>query len=159
MISIICCIAKNLAIGKNNKLLYDIQDDMDHFRKITKGHMVVMGQKTFESIGRPLPNRTNVIITREEKYKANGCVILHSIDETIDFINTFKDEEIFIIGGGEIYRQFIHFADKLYLTIVDDEPADADTFFPDYSRFKNIESEENRESAGYKYKFVELTKK
>lgn len=147
---------KNRAIGRNNKLLWNIPDDLKHFKKITTGHAVIMGRKTFESIGRPLPNRANIIITRDKNFKAAGCIIYHSLDEALDFAKQ-KNEEIFIIGGGQIYEQALPYADKLYLTIIDDEPK-ADTFFPDYLKFKNIISEENKKYDKIKYKFMELTK-
>ncbi len=147
---------KNRAIGRNNKLLWNIPDDLKHFKKITTGHAVIMGRKTFESIGRQLPNRANIIITRDKNFKADGCVISHSLDEALDLAKQ-KNEEIFIIGGGQIYEQALPHADKLYLTIVDDEPK-ADTFFPDYSKFKNIISEENKECDKIKYKFIKLAK-
>lgn len=157
MISIICALGKNNAIGRNNKLLWHIPDDLRNFKKITSGNVIVMGRKTYESIGNPLPNRTNIIITRDKKFKADGCLIKHSLDEVLQEAKIYKDKEIFIIGGGQIYEQALPHTEKLYLTIVDDEP-EADTFFPDYSQFKNIISEENYEQKGIKYKFIELTK-
>ena len=157
-ISLICAIAENRAIGRNNKLLWDIPDDLRHFKEITKGHAVVMGQKTFESIGHPLPHRKNIIITNDQNFKAAGCIIAYSIEEAFAKAKEVEKEEIFVIGGGSIYAQTIGLADKLYLTIVGEEILDADTFFPDYSEFKNILSEEPRESNGLRYKFVELVK-
>lgn len=157
-ISLICAVAKNRAIGQNNKLLWDIPDDLRHFKKITKGHAVVMGQKTFESIGQPLPRRTNVIITNDQNFKAEGCVIAYSIEEAFAKAKEIEKDEIFVIGGGSIYAQTISLADKLYLTIVDETVEAADTFFPDYSEFKNIVKEEPREYNDLKYKFTELIK-
>ena len=157
MISIICAIGKNRGIGKNNKLLWHIPEDLRHFKKITTGSVVVMGGKTFESIGKPLPNRTNIVVTRDKELKAEGCLLKYSLEDIIEEAKTYKDKEIFIIGGGEIYKQSIAHADKLYLTIVDEE-TEADTFFPDYSEFKNTISEEEHELNGLKFKFVELTK-
>jgi len=157
MISIIVAIGKNRAIGKNNQLLWHLPEDLRHFKKITTGNIVVMGRKTYESIGRPLPNRTNIIVTNDKKYKAEGCIIKHSLDEVLNEAKTYKDKEVFVIGGGQIYEQALPHAKKLYLTIVDDEP-EADTFFPDYSDFKNIISEEELEQKGIRFKFIELTK-
>ncbi|MFH1192146.1 MAG: dihydrofolate reductase [bacterium] len=164
MINVICILGENNAIGKNNKLIWNIPDDLKHFKKITENHPVIMGRKTFESIGKSLPNRVNIIITRDKNYKAEGCHICNSLDEAIQIsrdalqcVSTISaPPEIFVIGGGEIYRQAIPCADKLYLTIVEDSPKDADTFFPDYTEFKNILSEEKHEYNGLKYKFVEL---
>ena len=159
MISTICVTNKNRAIGYQNKLLWDIPDDLKHFKKITKGHTVVMGDKTFESLKGPLPNRNNVIISLNKNYKANGCFVVHSIEEALKVAKEKEqNNEIFIIGGGSIYKQMLPFTDKLYLTIVDDEPESVDTYFPDYSEFKNIISEEEHEYNGLKYKFVELTR-
>jgi len=170
MISIIAVIGKNQAIGKNNKLLWNIPDDLKHFKKITSGHPVIMGRKTFESIGSPLPGRANIIITRNEDYVAENCIIAHSLKEAIEkaqktshtlLPSPLEGEglggEVFIIGGGQIYEQALPLADKLYLTIVNDKP-EADTFFPDYSEFKNVISEEKKEYNNIKYKFLELTK-
>lgn len=177
MISIISILGKNNAIGKDNKLIWNIPDDLKHFKKITDGHAVIMGRKTFESIGRPLPNRTNIIITSKNDYKAEGCLIVDSLESAISkaleianntpsplegegrpVLSEVEEGEIFIIGGGEIYRQAIDIADKLYLTLVDDLPADADTFFPNYDAFDNVLSEEEHEHDGLKYKFIELIK-
>ena len=157
MISIIAAMGQNNGIGKNNKLLWHIPGDLKHFKEITSGNIVVMGRKTYESIGRPLPNRTNIIITKNNKFKAEDCLIKNSFNEVLKEAKSYKDKEIFIIGGGQIYKQALPHTDKLYLTIVDDE-VQADTFFPDYSQFKNIISEKVFEEKGLKYKFIELTK-
>lgn len=170
-ISIIAAIGPNRELGKNNKLLWDIPEDLERFRKITKNHVVIMGRKTFESIGKPLPNRTNIVITRDQNYKTPNIVVAFSLEEAINFakekssftkVSEDKDE-IFIIGGGQIYEQGIKYADKLYLTIVEEFPAEikkltetADTFFPDYSDFKKVISEEKKELKDYKYTFLVL---
>jgi dihydrofolate reductase len=157
-ISLICAVAeKNRAIGKDNKLLWDIPNDLNHFRQTTSGHPVIMGQKTFESIGRPLPKRLNIILTKDPNLKIDGCSIAYSIDEAIDIASENNSDEIFFIGGGSIYAQAISLADKLYLTLVEGE-YEADTFFPDYSNFK-IVSERSEESNGYKYRYCELERK
>ena len=159
MISIICIIAKNNAIGFQNKLLYDIPEDMKHFKEITTGHVVIMGENTFHSMNdRPLPNRTNIILTRDENFTAVDCLIAHSLEESIKLGKAQNKGEIFFIGGGQIYKQALPLTDKLYLTIVDNEPTQADTFFPDYSEFKNIIKKEEKESNGYKYSFLEIIK-
>ena len=158
MISIIAVIAKNRAIGYQNKLLYNIPDDMEHFRNITTGHTVIMGQKTYESIGRPLPKRVNIVISNDPNFTANGCLVVHSIDEAVNLAKEKEKQEIFIIGGGMIYKQFMPLADKLYLTIVDDEPIEADTFFPNYTQSTKVIKQEDHEYQGLKFKFVELIK-
>jgi len=156
MISIICAIGKNREIGFINKLLWDIPEDMAHFKKITMGHPVIMGGNTFLSIGRALPGRKNIVVTRESNFEAPGCEISHSLEEILEKYRNIP-EEAFIIGGGQIYAQSLPFSDKLYLTIIEDEP-EADTFFPDYGEFKKIIKEESGESNGFKFKFMELTK-
>ncbi len=159
MISIICIIAKNRAIGYQNKLLYNIPEDMKHFKEITTGHAVIMGEKTFHSMNdHPLPERINIVISNDPNFTATGCVISHSIEEALVLAKAKEGKEIFIIGGGMIYKQFIELADKLYLTVVDDEPKQADTFFPEYSVFDKIVKQEEHEYQGLKFKFIELTK-
>lgn len=159
MISIICIIAKNRAIGFQNKLLYDIPEDMKHFKEITTGHAIIMGEKTFHSMNdRALPNRVNIVLTLDDNFQAENCLVAHSIAESVELAKAQNKGEIFFIGGGMIYTQALPITDKLYLTIVEDEPVQADTFFPDYSEFKKITKEENHEHNGLKYKFVELTR-
>ena len=157
IISIIAAISENRAIGKDNKLLWHLPEDLQRFKKITSGHPIIMGQKTFESLGRPLPNRTNIVLTLDRSYKAPGAVVVYSMDEALEAAKRVEKEEIFFVGGGQIYAQAIKFADKLYLTLVDGE-YDADTFFPDYPQFKKVISEEKHEAEGLKYKFLELKK-
>lgn len=150
----ICAVGKNREIGFQNKLLWDIPEDMQHFIKITSGKTVIMGDRTFLSIGKPLPNRKNIVVTLEKDFKADGCDVRHDLFEVL---NEYKNsaEEVFVIGGGMIYRLSLPMADKLYLTLVDDAP-EADTFFPDYSDFKNVVKEEGVDNGKYKFKFVEL---
>ena len=154
-ISIIAAIAENRAIGKNNKLLWHIPQDMKHFRKITSGHPVVMGRKTYESLGRPLPDRTNIVVTRDKLFRAKGCIICYSLDIAIRTAGAKDSQEIFIIGGGKIYEQAITLADKLYLTVVKGN-YEADTYFPDYSDFKKVISGKEGEDSKYKFTFLEL---
>jgi len=159
MIAIIAIIAKSRAIGFNNKLLYNIPEDMSHFKAITTGHPVIMGENTFHSMNnRPLPNRLNIILTKDKSFSAADCLVAYSLEEAIDLAKAQNKGEIFFIGGGQIYKQALPLADKLYLTVVDDEPNQADTFFPDYSEFKKIVSEQTLDASGYKIKFLELTR-
>lgn len=129
MISLIAAIGKNNELGKGNTLLFNLPADMKHFRETTSGHTVIMGRKTFESIGKPLPNRRNIIITRDTNYKKEGVEVMHSLEEAINMSK--NDGEVFIIGGAEIYKQSIEIADKLYITHVDGGDKDADAFFPE----------------------------
>lgn len=162
MISIVVAISsENRAIGKDGKLLWHIPDDMMRFKALTLGHPVIMGRKTFESIlnslGTPLPGRTNIIVTRDNAYEAAGCVIAHSLEDALAEARKLDNEEIHIGGGSELYRQVLPQVDKLYLTLVDDEK-EADTFFPDYSEFTKEEFVEEKEYNGLKYRWVNLTR-
>ncbi len=157
-ISIIAAIAKNRELGKNNKLLWRIPEDLKRFKALTLNHPVIMGRKTYESIGHTLPNRTNIIITRNIHYIAPNCKIFDSLEKSINFAKTIERDEIFIIGGGEIYKQALPHANKLYLTIVQSS-FDADTFFPEYSEFKNVVYKKESKDKNYSYTFLELIKK
>ena len=142
MISIIVAIAENLAIGKNNDLLWHLPDDLKRFKRITSGHPVIMGKRTFLSLPRrPLPNRRNIVITDEAGEKIGGCEMAYSIDEAIRICD--PAEENFIIGGASVYKQFLPHADRLYLTRVK-KSFDADVFFPeiDFSQWKLVEYDE-----------------
>ncbi len=152
----ICAIGKNREIGFNQKLLWNLPEDMRHFVKVTSGHTVIMGEKTYQSIGKPLPNRKNIVVTLDKNFTAIGCDVRYSLEEVLSEYKN-STEEIFVIGGGTIYRLALPMADKLYLTLVDDAP-EADTFFPDYAEFNQIISEEAMDNGQYKFKFVELTR-
>lgn len=152
ILSIISAIGNNNEIGKANTLLWDLPADMKHFRETTSGHPVVMGQRTFESLGvatdgtagRPLPKRRNIILTLDKKFKREGIEIVYSLDELNKLLKntTEKDEEIFIIGGGQIYKLFIDTADRLYITHVEVSFPDADTYFPniDITKWRKVKS-------------------
>lgn len=162
-ISIIAAIGKNRELGKDNKLIWHIRKDLERFRELTKGHPIIMGRKTWESLPiRPLSNRYNIVITRDTKYSIQNIknvVIARSLEEAITAGKKVEKSELFIIGGGQIYEQAIEkgSVDKLYLTVIDSS-FEADTFFPDYSEFKKIVFEKSGESEGYKYKFLDLEK-
>ena len=128
MISLIVAMGKNREIGKENQLLWHLPKDLKHFKDLTSGHPIIMGRKTYESIGKPLPNRTNIVISRRNDWFEEGILIVGSIKEAVKFAKKI-DEEVFIIGGGNIYEQTIDLADKLEVTLVD-AVLDADTFFP-----------------------------
>jgi len=159
MLSLIVVIGKNRELGKGNKLLWHIPEDMAWFREKTMGHPVIMGRKTFASIGRPLPNRVNIVITRDPLFQAEGVTIVHSLEEAIEKTKETKNDEIFIIGGANLYEQAILIADKLYVTEVDALRPDADTFFPKYkSRFTKEEFTKTiPSSSGYDLTFKILT--
>jgi dihydrofolate reductase len=128
MITLIAAAAENNALGKDNQLVWHLPDDFKRFKQITSGHYIIMGRKTFESFPKPLPNRTHVIITRQKNYKVDGCIVVNSIEDAIK--SCPKEEEIFIIGGADIYNQSIDFADKIELTRVHAN-FEADAFFPE----------------------------
>jgi len=130
VISLIVAVSKNNVIGSDNKLLWHLPADLKHFKAITSNHTIIMGRKTYESIGRALPNRRNIIVTRQEDFNAPGCEIIHQLQDAIDLCE--GEPEVFIIGGGEIYRQSIHAADKIYITRVYKE-FEGDATFPDFS--------------------------
>ena len=144
-------------IGRNNKLMWHIPNDLPRFKKITSGHPIIMGRKTYESIGRPLPNRTNIIITRNRSFSAPGCIVTNSLDKSLEIAKKIEPEEIFIIGGGEIFKQALHLTDKLYLTLVEGN-FEAEVFFPDYSEFKTVLYEEKHQANGYDYTYMNLTR-
>ncbi len=153
-ISIISCIAKNNGIGKDNKLLFNLPEDLKHFKKITLGHPVIMGINTYKSIGFPLPKRLNIVLSPDPVDIA-GVMVVSSIDEALRIAKENDKEEVFFIGGGMVYSQAIKFADRLYLTIVDEEP-EADAFFPDYNDFTKVVTEEQFENDKYSFKYVTL---
>jgi dihydrofolate reductase len=128
MIILIAAVAENYALGKNNDLLWHLPLDFKRFKEITSGHYIIMGRKTFESFPKPLPNRTHVIITRQKDFKYEGCIVAQDIEKAIAICP--KNEDLFIIGGGEIYAQSIHLADQLDITRVH-HSFDADVFFPE----------------------------
>lgn len=141
-ISIIVAIASNYAIGKDNQLLWHISEDLKHFKKITSGHPVIMGKKTYESLPfKPLPNRENIVLTDVANEIIPGCAMVYSIPEILEICK--NKEECFIIGGGSVYKQFMPFAETLYITWVDKD-FEADVFFPDISEkdWKLVENEE-----------------
>lgn len=157
-ISIIVAIAQNNAIGLNNDLLWHISDDLKRFKHLTSAHTVVMGKRTYYSLPfRPLKNRTNIVITDIEGEEIEGCVMAYSIEDAIEKMDTEKEN--FIIGGGSVYRQFLPYAQKLYLTIVHKD-FEADTFFPeiDYSLYEE-ELREKHAGEEFEYTFLNLTKK
>jgi dihydrofolate reductase len=128
IISIIAAIGENNVLGKDNKLIWNMPADMQHFKNMTTGHHIIMGRKTWESMGKkPLPNRTSIVITRDKKYKAEGCILVHSLEEALKAVT--NDEEVFIIGGAEVYKEAMGKADKLYITRIHHK-FEGDVFFP-----------------------------
>ncbi len=158
MINIIAAVAKNRAIGYQNKLLYWLPNDLKRFKALTTGHTIIMGRKTFESLPKgALPNRRNVVLSRNVK-ELPGCDVYPSLEEAL--AHTTPDEDIYIIGGDSVYSQSLSIADRLCLTEIDDVPAEADAFFPDYSEWKESfrEDHETDEKHAHRYSFVDYVK-
>ncbi len=153
MISLIAAIDDKHGIGKKNKLPWHISEDLKRFKKLTSGHTVIMGRNTFEGIKKPLPNRKNIVITGDTDFRQEGIIIVNSIEEAF---GKAGGGEVFVIGGAQIFNLAIGLADKLYLTQVEGD-FDCDTFFPDYTQFKNEKFIGAGEENGIRYKFVELT--
>jgi dihydrofolate reductase len=160
MITIIAAIAKNNALGKDNKLIWHLPADLKRFKKVTLGHHIIMGRKTFESLGKPLPNRTTIIITRNKNYTQHGCIVVNSLNEAIEA--TKEDENPYILGGAEIYKQALDIADKLDLTFVH-QNFEADVFFPeiDFNIWKETSREDfnSDEKNKFNYSFVTYLRK
>lgn len=157
----IAAMANNRVIGLDNNMPWHLPADLQHFKKVTTGKPVIMGRKTFESIGRPLPGRRNIIITRNENYSASGIETVTTPEAALDLVN--EVEEVMIIGGGNIYQQFLPLATRLYLTFID-LAVEGDTQFPDYEAEANwqiVDEQQNKpdEKNQYSYKFVTLYKK
>ena len=155
-ISIIVAHSTNMVIGKAKALVWRLPEDLKRFKKLTTGHPIIMGRKTYQSIGRPLPDRINIVVTRDINLEITGCIVVHSVVEAIDKAKEFDQEEIFIIGGAEIYKETLPLADRLYVTKVDME-VDGDAFFPEYSKvFTKKISEEPGEFEGLRYSYLIL---
>lgn len=170
ILSMIAAIGRDNQLGKGNSLLWNMPADMKHFRDTTRGHTVIMGRKTFESLPNgPLPNRENIVITRDTSYHHDGIAVVHSLDEALrlatleqgkHFEEKQEETEIFIIGGGQLYTEGISRANKLYITHIDDSP-DADTYFPEIGpEWKEVSREEHQadEQNPHNYTFVTYKK-
>lgn len=155
-ISLILSVGRNNEIGRGNDLIWHFHADMKFFRETTTGNTVIMGRKTFESLPKVLPNRKNIVISTDKDLKIEGALVVHSVEEALE---AAKDDNIFVIGGGKIYAEFLPLADKIYLTEIDDQCTDADTFFPafDKSLYTRTVLGENEED-GIKFSHVLYTK-
>lgn len=132
-ISMIAAVGKNLELGKNNDLIWHFKEDMKFFKETTMGHPVIMGRKTFESLPKTLPGRKNIVISTNPEYKADGAEVVTSVEEAIKLAEE-ENTDAFVIGGGRIYTEFLPYADNLYLTEINAECPDADTYFPDFNK-------------------------
>lgn len=159
-VSAIAALGKNRELGKGNELLWHIPDDLKRFKELSMGKPIILGRKTFESIvailGKPLPGRTSIVVTRDPSWKYEGALVAQSIEAAIDEAKKLGAEEVIIGGGAQIYEQALPHTDKLFLTIIDDSKG-ADSFFPPYeSEFTKKTFEEHREWNGLHYTWVNL---
>jgi len=155
-ISIIAAVAKNQVIGKGNDLPWRLPDDMKFFMQTTNGHHVIMGRKNYESLPekfKPLPNRTNIVVTRQRNYQAPGCMIVHELSDGISLAKKNDEKELFIIGGAEIYKLALPMTDVLYLTEIDVE-MEGDTFFPPWDKKEWKEVSTQHHAADSKHQFA-----
>ncbi len=158
-ISIIVAVDKNNGIGHKGDQLAYISGDLKRFKALTTGHTIVMGRKTFEALPKgALPNRRNIVITRRKDFKPEGCDVFNSVDDVLK--NISNDEELFVIGGGEIYKAFLPFSNKIYLTVIEHSFSDADTFFPeiDKNEWQTIEEKGPfaDDKSGLSYRYITL---
>jgi len=144
-ISLIVAIARNWVIGKDNRLPWYIPEDLRWFKKITRNHPVIMGRKTFESIGKPLPHRKNIIITRQQDYRVEGASVSHTLQGALDECRASGTDEAFVIGGESIFREILEYADRLYITLVHRE-YDGEVLFPriNFENYRKVFEEDHR---------------
>ncbi|HAQ06424.1 MAG TPA: dihydrofolate reductase [Bacillus bacterium] len=156
MISLIWAMDENRVIGLHNQLPWRLPEDLKFFKRMTMGHPIAMGRKTYESIGRPLPGRENIVITRDQRFSPEGCTILNSIQGFIDYADQCNGE-VFVIGGAEIFKEILPEADKLYITMIHDQ-FEGDTFFPvfdiDNWQLETREQGKKDEKNPYEYEFL-----
>lgn len=161
MIAIVVAAGENNVIGKDNQLIWRLPADLRHFKNLTMGHPMLMGRKTFEAIGRPLPGRTSLIITRQPDFEAEGCIVAHSVQEGIEKAKEL-DEHVSVIGGAEIYRQALPLTDTIYLTRLH-HTFEGDTFFPELpaTEWETVSEERHEpdDQNKYSYTFIELRRK
>jgi dihydrofolate reductase len=150
-VSLIAAMAENRVIGVNNTLPWHLPDDLKRFRRLTTGHAVIMGRKNYESIGKPLPQRRNVVVTRRADFQAPGCVVVHSVEEALAAAG--DDPEVFVIGGAEIYREMLARADRLYLTLVHAHIA-GDTLFPEFDLREWRETARERQEPDDRHRYA-----
>ena len=163
IVAAVVAIGKNRELGKDGKLLWRIPADVQRFRDLTRGHALILGRKTFDSIlsyrkGQPLPDRTNIVITRDPNWSYEVCRAARALEEALEKAQEIEKEEIHIGGGAEIYKLALPYIDKLYLTLIDAE-GEADTFFPPYEKeFTKKVFEEAHEWEGIKYTYIDLVR-
>ncbi len=155
-VCLIVALSENRVIGKDNALPWHIPEDLQHFKEVTLGHPVIMGRKTFESIGRLLPKRMNIIVTRDASYKVEGATTVNSLVQAVEIAKNYDKDEVFVIGGGQIFEQAMKLADRLYLTVVHQE-IEGDVLFPEYAaEFTKVIEERKGASEDFTYTFFVL---
>lgn len=153
LVSLIAAVARDGTIGANNTIPWKIPGEQKYFREVTTGHPIIMGRKTHESIGRPLPGRRNIVVTRNPDYRAEGCEVFASIAEALAACR--NSDEVFVIGGAALYRECLPLADRLYLTEIGAD-FDGDTRFPDFdrSRWETVSRQRQQSASGWSYEFA-----
>ena len=159
----IVAVDENWAIGNGNKLLCHIPEDLKYFKKKTEGKVVIMGRKTLESLpgGKPLPNRTNVILTRDMSFEKDGCMVVHSVEEVLSLKEKYSDDELMVTGGASVYRELLPYCDTCYVTKIH-ERFEADTHIPNLDQDENLIIRMHsgmKEDNGYKFQFLEYRRK
>jgi dihydrofolate reductase len=161
MVSLILALSENRVIGKDNQLPWHLPDDFAYFKRTTLGHPIIMGRKSFKSLGKPLPKRTNIVVTRQEDYRPKGCVVVHSVEEALQVAKA-EDEEVYVIGGAEIVKKAFPLVDTMLLTEVHAE-VEGDTYFPEYNKSeweeKSREYHPTDERHQYAFSFVRYDRK
>lgn len=159
VVAAVVAMAENRVIGKDQDLIWRLPNDLKHFRQKTMGHPMIMGRKTFETIGKPLPGRTTIIVTRSAAYRPEGCLVAHSVEEALRQARALDPEQVSIVGGGEIYRQALPFTNRIYLTLVH-HTFEGDTFFPELNadQWQETAHEDHQpdEKHAYAYSFITL---
>lgn len=154
-LSIIVAMAQNRAIGRNNQLLWHISADLRRFKAITMGHTIIMGRRTYQSIGRPLPGRRNIVVSRNPSFSAEGCTVAQSLEAALALCPA--GDEAFVIGGGQIYAQALPLAHRMYITLVHSD-MEADTFFPEYdpAQWRVVAEQEDSQADGLAFTFIDM---
>jgi dihydrofolate reductase len=158
-LTLIAAMGENRVIGKDNDLIWHMPNDLKHFKQLTSGHHIIMGRKTYESVGKPLPKRTNIIVTRDNNYKAEGCIVVNRIEDAIEIAS--GDEQPFITGGAEIYKLALPFAHTIELTLIHGT-FEGDTFFPEFDeknwKLESKEAHSADERNPFAYTFLRYVK-
>lgn len=159
-ISIIAGIGEKRELGRSNDLVWRVKEDLKRFKELTMGHPMIMGRKTFDSIGKPLSGRTSIVITRNAGWKHDGVAVVHTLEEALEKAKELDNEEVFIIGGAQIFTESLPYTDRLYLTIFHDTAPDADIFFPEYAHLftKELSKESHATESGLEFDWITLEK-